>query len=105
VKRYSEKIVLCMHDGWVARERLDSAELEVLIEETTGFRLRVEEQLLPKYPPIMGQKNPWSFGGSPITEPDGLVVSLSPQWSVPSFVHGRRTRSDTTAKRMSNRPK
>ena len=105
VKRYSEKIVLCMHDGWVARERLDSAELEALIEKTTGFRLGVEEQLLPKYTPIMGQKNPWSFGGSPITEPDGLVVSLSPQWSVPSFVHGRRTRSDTTAKRMSNRPK
>ena len=102
VKNYGDRILLCMHDGWVSRERLDREEVEALIKATTGLRLTVEEQQLPKYPPKKGRRKPWSFGGSPITRNEGLWVSNSPQWSLPPFVHGRRTRSDTVLKSSLN---
>jgi hypothetical protein len=95
VKRYGDQILLCMHDGWVSRERIDCEEVEVLIEAETGFRLRVEEKKLPKYSPPEGRGEQWSFGGKPITEGGGFVVTTSPQWSVPSSVNGRRTRKET----------
>jgi hypothetical protein len=46
VRRYGRGILLCMHDGWVARERLDVAEVCDLIRQETGFQLEVEEDQL-----------------------------------------------------------
>ena len=44
VEHCGDQILLCMHDGWVARNRLNCQELETLIERQTGFYLGIEEQ-------------------------------------------------------------
>jgi hypothetical protein len=48
VEHCGDQILLFMHDGWVARDRLNCRELEALIEKNTGFSLGIEEQQLPK---------------------------------------------------------
>ncbi len=51
VAHHAEDILLCMHDGWVSRHRLDCDQLKDLIWSATGFELEIEEQQLPKYHP------------------------------------------------------
>lgn len=46
VDTFGEEIVLCVHDGWVSRSRLDCAQLERLILDAIGVNLTVEEKRL-----------------------------------------------------------
>lgn len=46
VEQEQQNILLCMHDGWVARDPLDVAQLTALIETKTGFRFVIEEETL-----------------------------------------------------------
>lgn len=94
VEQYEEDILLCMHDGWVARRQLSNSHLEELIFHATGFELSLEEQMLPKYLPQPGGAMGWTFADSTSLTNPGLLVSASPQWSVSGGVHGRVTRTD-----------
>jgi hypothetical protein len=100
VSQYGEDILLCMHDGWVSRRRLNLNELEHLIEKTTGLRLQVEEQLQPKYRPELGEIQPWAFTSSAPIKP-GLILSASSQWNVPKPLSGRIIRTDVLFKKNS----
>ena len=50
VRRYGERIVLAMHDGWVSDMELDVAEMERLILDETGYELKVEASRLQVRP-------------------------------------------------------
>ena len=39
---WGSELVLCIHDGWVARKKLPVAEIVERIERTTGFRVAIE---------------------------------------------------------------
>ena len=93
VAEYGEDILLCMHDGWVSRRRLDCDQLELLIKRATGFDLEIEEQQLPKYQPQVKGDFAWCFAdSSPVV--GGMYVSASSKWNVPVNVMGRNTRPD-----------
>lgn len=93
VAKYGEDILLCMHDGWVSRRRLDCYQLKHLIKTATGFELEVEEQQLPKYKAASDGDPAWRFADStPVT--GGLYVSASSNWNTPKNVKGRITRPD-----------
>jgi hypothetical protein len=94
VEHCGDQILLCMHDGWVARDRLNCRELEALIETSTGFPLGIEEQQLPKYLPKTDGVASWGFASRRSGETGGLVISTSPQWSLPDHVVGVWSRSD-----------
>lgn len=91
---YGPDILLPMHDGWVARHRLDCARLEALLLEVTGFELSVEETQHPKHPPDVGGHGALWFADSTPAKPGGLIISASPQWSQPNYIHARYTRTD-----------
>jgi hypothetical protein len=99
VEHCGDQILLCMHDGWVARNRLNCQELENLIERQTGFCLGIEEQKLPKYFPKTDGLPFWDFATRPSGESGGLVVSASPQWTLPRHVVGVWTRTDLPRRR------
>lgn len=46
IERYGSEIVLLQHDGWTSKTRLDVDEIERLVQERTGFSLKVSEELL-----------------------------------------------------------
>ena len=46
VRRYGERIQLCVHDGWVSREPLVVADLQDVIYEDTGYRVDIEAKEL-----------------------------------------------------------
>ena len=46
VRAYGDNIQLCIHDGWVARERLDVGEVQQLISDAIGVNVVVEEVFL-----------------------------------------------------------
>ena len=94
VEHCGDEILLCMHDGWVARNRLNCQELENVIEKQTGFCLGIEEQQLPKYLPKTDGVPSWGFASRHPGETGGLVISTSPQWSLPDHVVGVWSRSD-----------
>lgn len=100
VNAYGEKIILTMHDGWVASSRLSVTELNKLISGATGFELQVEETQMPKY---LAKGQPSGATNSsalrdmiveqfpkPYGEPKGWVLSGAPQWSLPAWVKGSR---------------
>lgn len=98
VAKYGEGILLCMHDGWVSRHRLDCDQLKILIKTATGFELEIEEHQLPKYKPALDGDPAWRFADStPIT--GGMYISASSNWNTPSNVHGRNTRPDLTRRK------
>ena len=94
-----DQILLCMHDGWVARNRLNCQELETLIETKTGFRLGIEEQQLPKYFAKSDGLPSWGFTSRRSGEIGGFVISRSPQWTLPKHVFGVWSRSDLPRRR------
>lgn len=97
---HGEDILLCMHDGWISRKKLNCNDLETTIFHATGFELKIEEKQLPKYMPIEGAEPAWPFSDSTPSERNSLVVSASSDWNTKDGVHGRVTRPDT--KRRSN---
>lgn len=97
VAKYGEDILLCMHDGWVSRHRLDCNQLKSLIKTTTGFELEIEEHQLPKYLPALDGDPAWRFADSKPVVGD-LILSASSSWNVPSNVSGRNTRPDLNKK-------
>jgi hypothetical protein len=105
IEHCGKDILLCMHDGWVSRRRLDCDKLKSLIYSATGFDLEIEEQQLPKYLPEVGLGSAWRFMDStPVV--GGFVISNSPQWNAPKNVYGRVTRPDVAhrAKKPSSKP-
>jgi hypothetical protein len=46
LKRWGPSILLPMHDGWIMRESIPTAEFEAIIKAETGFSLSVEAELL-----------------------------------------------------------
>ncbi len=46
VRTYGDRILLCMHDGWVTQERLDVEACEALLRRATGIPLRIEQRRL-----------------------------------------------------------
>jgi hypothetical protein len=46
VRLHGPRILLCIHDGWVTRERLSIPECERVILDETGLPLRIEEKHL-----------------------------------------------------------
>ncbi len=99
VTEHGEDILLCMHDGWVSRRRLNCSTLQDLIYAATGFELEIEEQKLPKYAPTLDGSGGWGFSDSTPVAKGGLVVSASPAWSTKDNVSGRVTRTDLPRKR------
>ena len=101
IAQHGEDILLCMHDGWVSRRRLDCGQLKASIYSVTGFDLEIEEQQLPKYSPAQDGVQAWRFADStPVY--GGLVVSNSSGWNAPDNVHGRNTRTDLNARRKTS---
>jgi hypothetical protein len=99
VTEHGEDILLCMHDGWVSRRRLNCSKLQNLIYVATGFELEIEEQKLPKYAPTLNSSGGWGFSDSTPVAKGGLVVSASPAWNTKTNVRGRVTRTDLPRKR------
>ena len=98
IAEHGDEILLCMHDGWVARRRLNCEQLKALINSATGFELDIEEHKLPKYLPSKDQEVGWCFADStPLVE--GFYVSASPDWSTQDKVLGRITRTDLQYRR------
>lgn len=93
VAQHGEDILLCMHDGWVSRRRLDPKKLKKIILAATSFELEIEEQQLPKYHATTEGTFAWNFSDStPIT--DGLVLTVASQWNAPKNALGRWSRTD-----------
>jgi hypothetical protein len=93
IATHGQDILLCMHDGWVARKKLDCDDLQSVIFQATGFDLQIEEKRLPKYRPEVTGKLVWPFSKSNYKK-GGLIVSASSSWNTPEGVHGRVTRTD-----------
>jgi hypothetical protein len=94
VEHCGDQILLCMHDGWVARNRLNCQELETLIERQTGFCLGIEEQQLPKYLPKADGVPSWGFVSRYSGPTGSLVLSTAPQWNAAKGTTGTWNRSD-----------
>ena len=94
VEHCGDQILLCMHDGWVARNRLNCQYLETLIERQTGFCLGIEEQQLPKYFPKTDCVPSWSFMSRYSGPTGNLVLSTAPQWNAAKGTTGTWNRSD-----------
>ena len=93
VATHGDNILLCMHDGWVSRRRLDCDQLEAEIFSATGFDLEIEEKQLPKYSPAQDGELAWNFADStPVS--GGFVVSNASGWNAPANVYARNTRTD-----------
>ena len=98
VTKHQLDILLCMHDGWVSRTKLDCKQLQDSIFSATGFDLGIEEAQLPKYQPPEGAEPAWSFADS--TPTNGLFeVSMSSDWNTKDGVHGIVSRPDTKFKK------
>ena len=97
VAQHGKDILLCMHDGWISRTKLDCNQLRDSIFRTTGFDLGIEEAQLPKYRPTEGAEPAWPFADStPVV--GGFNVSTSSDWNTKDGVHGVVTRPDTKFK-------
>lgn len=97
VAQYGQDILLCMHDGWVSRTKLDSNQLRDSIFRATGFELGIEEMQLPKYMPTEGAEPAWQFADSTPTI-GGFWISGSSDWNTKDGVHGVVSRPDTKPK-------
>lgn len=95
---HGEDILLCMHDGWVSRKRLNCSELENAIFTATGFELKIEEKQLPKYLPVEGDEPAWPFSYSSPVKHGSFVVSASSDWNTKDGVRGIVSRPDTKFK-------
>jgi len=98
VTEHQQDILLCMHDGWVSRTKLDRKQLQDSIFRATGFDLGIEEVQLPKYMPTEGAEPAWPFAGSTPTN-GGFWVSKSSDWNTKDGVRGIVSRPDTKFKK------
>lgn len=53
VRLHGDRIVLCLHDGWVSRDRLDVPACEAAVQAATGIPFRIEEERL-RHPMAVG---------------------------------------------------
>ena len=97
VAQHGQNILLCMHDGWVARTKLDCKQLQDSIFRATGFELGIEEAQLPKYNPPQGAEPAWPFADSTPTN-GGFWISGSSDWNTKDGVRGIVSRPDTKFK-------
>ncbi|MDN3919113.1 hypothetical protein [Roseateles violae] len=121
LRKYGDRVVLAMHDGWVSDAELDVDEIERLIKDATGYDLKIEaRQIVPPPVDIAGAgmqndetpdneflfENQWladaelenrasSSVQRPASMPSGLRLSPRPQWNCPPGWSGaRRRRAD-----------
>jgi hypothetical protein len=52
VKEYGDKVLLCVHDGWVTREQLVVPDVEALIRAAIGLDVDIEEARLEPVMPL-----------------------------------------------------
>lgn len=97
VSEHQQDILLCMHDGWVSRTKLDCKQLQDSIFRATGFDLGIEEVQLPKYQPPEGAEPAWPFADSTPTN-GGFWISMSSDWNTKDGVSGVISRPDTKHK-------
>jgi hypothetical protein len=97
VTKHQQDILLCMHDGWVSRTKLDCKQLQDSIFRATGFDLGIEEVKLPKYQPPEGAEPAWPFADSTPTN-GGIILSTSSEWNTKDGVSGIVSRPDTKFK-------
>jgi hypothetical protein len=97
VTEHRQDILLCMHDGWVSRTKLDCKQLQDSIFRATGFDLGIEEVQLPKYMPTEGAESAWPFADSTPVH-GGFWVSMSSDWNTKDGVSGVISRPDTKHK-------
>ena len=93
VAQHGQDILLCMHDGWVSRTKLDRKQLQDSIFRATGFDLGIEEVQLPKYMPTEGAEPAWPFADSTPVH-GGFWVSKSSDWNTKDGVRGIVSRPD-----------
>jgi hypothetical protein len=98
VVQHCQDILLCMHDGWISRTKLDCTQLQDSIFSATGFDLGIEEAHLPKYMPTEGVEPAWPFADSTPTN-GGIILSASSDWNTKDGVHGIVSRPDTKFKK------
>jgi hypothetical protein len=95
IQRFGDQIILPMHDGWVSRQRLDVVEIESVLREATGLPLTVEESQHPKHLPSTSPEEAYRTVSRTFSNNrGGLVLTLSPQWSLPRGITGVETRTD-----------
>jgi hypothetical protein len=97
VAQHGQNILLCMHDGWVSRTKLDCNQLQDSIFRATGFELGIEEVKLPKYMSTEGAEPAWQFADSTPTN-GGFWISGSSDWNTKDGVQGVVSRPDTKFK-------
>ena len=97
VSEHQQDILLCMHDGWVSRTKLDCKQLQDSIFRATGFDLGIEEAQLPKYQPPEGAEPAWPFADSTPAN-GGFWISMSSDWNTKDGVSGVISRPDTKHK-------
>ena len=97
VTEHQQDILLCMHDGWVSRTKLDRKQLQDSIFRATGFDLGIEEVQLPKYMPTEGAEPAWPFADSTPVH-GGFWISQSSEWNTKDGVRGIVSRPDTKFK-------
>lgn len=97
VAQHGQDILLCMHDGWVSRTKLDCNQLQDSIFRATGFELGIEEVQLPKYMPTEGAEPAWPFADS-TPKNGGFWISGASDWNTKDGVHGVVSRPDTKFK-------
>lgn len=83
VREHGDNVQLCVHDGWVTRERLVVADVEQLIRDAIGLKVEVEEVQLepiktpePALPPSLVDKTvDWHQTQHPCRLPEDLEAS------------------------------
>jgi hypothetical protein len=50
LRRWGQSIVLCIHDGWVSRDRIPVGDIEWEVYRKTGWRLTIEQSLIEPMP-------------------------------------------------------
>jgi len=74
LKRWGDKVVLCIHDGWVMKEDVSVLDFEDVILKATGFALKVERSQL------MGNKSPCKHRSAPNQETEKTYIDQEDRW-------------------------
>lgn len=75
IRRFADDIVLLEHDGWTARRRLDTGEIERLIRAETGFSMKLEESTIESVaPPVINRAI------APVQRLAVALVNASARW-------------------------
>ena len=74
LKRWGNKVLLCIHDGWVMKEEVSVLDFEDVILKATGFPLRVERSQL------VGTESPCKDCSAPNQETEKTYIDQTDRW-------------------------